>query len=42
MELQLQRLCKQYGKKSAVDHVSVHLRPGYTACLAQTAREKQH
>ncbi len=40
MELQLQRLCKQYGKKSAVDHVSVHLRPGVYGLLGANGAGK--
>lgn len=33
MELQLQNLSKQYGKKCAVDHITVNLTPGVYGLL---------
>ena len=40
MELQLQRLCKQYGTKAAVDQVSVHLEPGVYGLLGANGAGK--
>ncbi len=40
MELQLQRLCKQYGIKAAVDQVSVHLEPGVYGLLGANGAGK--
>ncbi len=40
MELQLQRLCRQYGTKSAVDQVSVNLNPGVYGLLGANGAGK--
>lgn len=40
MELQLQRLCKKYGTKAAVDQVSVHLEPGVYGLLGANGAGK--
>lgn len=40
MELQLQHLCKQYGTKCAVDHVSIHLEPGVYGLLGANGAGK--
>ncbi len=40
MELQLQRLCKQYGTKCAVDHISVDLAPGVYGLLGANGAGK--
>lgn len=40
MELQLQNLRKQYGTKCAVDHVSIHLKPGVYGLLGANGAGK--
>jgi len=40
MELQLKNLSKQYGSKTAVNDVTVNLKPGLYGLLGATARER--
>lgn len=42
MELSVDRLTKHYGKKIAVDCVSMVLRPGVYGLLGKTERERPH
>lgn len=43
MELMLDRLTKQYGRKTAVDQMTIKMKPGKCmACLGRMGQEKLH